>query len=913
MLRDVTGSRQVPVRAEADVARVRAAVREAVAGCSPDLVHAAELVATELATNAVLHGEGEAAVTIAVVAGTIRLDVTDGSPRAPLVGSGSTDGMTGRGLGVVARLATRWGVEVIDGGKVVWAELEPSVGETATDRTEEELLAAWPDRLDDRPSLLHVTLGEVPTDLLVAAKRHVDNLLREFALASMGERTGTTAPVPASLAELIESVVHRFAEARGEIKRQATAAARAGALHTVLELDLPLDVADAAQEYAAALDALDDHSRANRLLTLETPPRQRIFRRWYIGEIVAQLRAAQEGRPGPRPVRFEERLLEEVEVAERARRAADRAARHYNVVTALAAAHTFEDVVAVVLREGVAALGASGGAVLLEPDADADADEPFGVAGTLGYDEATVARLREERRDADLPAAECLRTGEPVWLEAVEQTDGRFRSLATLEPGTRSLCALPVRTGMTVVGALRFSFRDRRLFADEERRFALALAAEASEALLRIELAAAERESRRRLENEWVTIEKLAAVGEAMLRGRDLPTLVQLATDAGTQVAGAQFGAFFYNQVDERGESYTLYALSGAPREAFETFPLPRNTEIFGPTFAGTEIVRLDDVTADPRYGRSAPYHGLPEGHLPVRSYLAVPVALASGEVIGGLFFGHAEPGRFGPDVERLVVGVAGQTAAAIDNMAALHGRARLAALVRRVLLAPRLPAVEGIEVGAAYKAADGQAGGDFYDVFPISPSRWGIVMGDMCGRGVEAASLTALTRYTVRTAARLGLSADAVLGAVNQAIFAEGDDERFCTAVYGLLEVTDDGALLTYANGGHPPVLVVRDGVVEAAPITGGLLGAFPDTAITERTIALGVGDVVVLHTDGVSEVRCEGEEFGDRCLHETVAEVAGRPAREVADELVAASAAFGGGPVTDDAAVLVLVVERP
>jgi len=896
------------VRAEADVARVRAAVREVVAECPPDLVHSAELVATELATNAVLHGEGEAAVTIAVVAGMIRLDVTDESPRAPLVGSGSTDGMTGRGLGVVARLATRWGAATTDGGKVVWAELEPSAEEAATDRTEEELLAAWPDLSDDRPSLLHVTLGDVPTDLLVAAKRHVDNLLREFALASMGERTGTTAPVPASLAELIESVVDRFAEARGEIKRQATAAARAGALHTVLELDLPLDVADAAQEYAAALDALDDHSRANRLLTLETPPRQRIFRRWYIGEIVAQLRAAQEGRPGPRPVRFEERLLEEVEVAERARRAADRAARLYTVVTALAAAHTFEDVVGVVLREGVAALGASGGAVLL--DADADADERFRVAGTLGYDDDTVARLRAERRDADLPAAECLRTGEPVWLEAAEQTGDRFRSLATLEPGTRSLCALPVRSGTTVVGVLRFSFRDRRLFDDEERRFALTLAAEASEALLRIELAAAEAESRRRLENEWVTIEKLAAVGEAMLRGRDLPTLVQLATDAGTQVAGAQFGAFFYNQVDERGESYTLYALSGAPREAFENFPLPRNTEIFGPTFAGTEIVRLDDVTADPRYGRSAPYHGLPEGHLPVRSYLAVPVALASGEVIGGLFFGHAEPGRFGPDVERLVVGVAGQTAAAIDNMAALHGRARLAALVRRVLLAPRLPAVEGIEVGAAYKAADGQAGGDFYDVFPISPGRWGVVMGDMCGRGVEAASLTALTRYTVRAAARLGLGADAVLGAVNQAIHAEGDDERFCTAVYGLLEVTDDGARLTYANGGHPPVLVVRDGVVEAAPTTGGLLGAFPDTAITERTIALGVGDVVVLHTDGVSEVRRDGEEFGDRCLHETVAEVAGRPAREIADELVAASAAFGGGPVTDDAAVLVLVV---
>ena len=119
-----------------------------------------------------------------------------------------------------------------------------------------------------------------------------------------------------------------------------------------------------------------------------------------------------------------------------------------------------------------------------------------------------------------------------------------------------------------------------------------------------------------------------------------------MVTDAGVELSHAQFGAFFYNVIKEDGEAYTLYTLSGAPREAFEKFPMPRNTAIFEPTFRGRGPVRSDDILADPRYGKSAPYHGMPEGHLPVRSYLAVPVVSRSGEVLGGLFFGHPQPQR---------------------------------------------------------------------------------------------------------------------------------------------------------------------------------------------------------------------------------------------------------------------------
>jgi PAS domain S-box-containing protein len=163
-------------------------------------------------------------------------------------------------------------------------------------------------------------------------------------------------------------------------------------------------------------------------------------------------------------------------------------------------------------------------------------------------------------------------------------------------------------------------------------------------------------------------LEILNETGVAVAAERDLTTLVQTVTDAGVQLTHAEFGAFFYNVVREDGEAYTLYTLSGAPREAFSKFPMPRNTAIFEPTFRGRGPLRSDDILADPRYGKNAPHKGMPEGHLPVRSYLAVSVVSRSGEVLGGLFFGHSQPRVFTDRAERIVSGLAAQAAVAIDN-----------------------------------------------------------------------------------------------------------------------------------------------------------------------------------------------------------------------------------------------------
>jgi len=170
------------------------------------------------------------------------------------------------------------------------------------------------------------------------------------------------------------------------------------------------------------------------------------------------------------------------------------------------------------------------------------------------------------------------------------------------------------------------------------------------------------------LRDEANLLEILNKIGATIAAELDLDQAVQVVTDAAKELTGAAFGAFFYNVLDERGERYTLYSISGVPREAFSRFPMPRNTKVFAPTFNGEAIVRSADIKRDPRYGNSAPYFGMPEGHLPVCSYLAAPVVSRSGEVLGGLFFGHPEPDVFTERAERLLLGVAAQAAIAIDN-----------------------------------------------------------------------------------------------------------------------------------------------------------------------------------------------------------------------------------------------------
>jgi PAS domain S-box-containing protein len=229
--------------------------------------------------------------------------------------------------------------------------------------------------------------------------------------------------------------------------------------------------------------------------------------------------------------------------------------------------------------------------------------------------------------------------------------------------------------------------------------------------------------------------ETLSRVAKAIAQRDDLHEIVQVVTDETTAITGAQFGAFFYNVVDREGESYSLYTISGVPRERFERFPMPRNSEIFRPTFEGSATLRLDDVTLDPRYGRNPPYYGMPAGHLPVRSYLAASVFSRGGNVVGGLFFGHEEAGVFTPEHERVAEQIATQAGLAIEQaqLLATERAARAEAEAR----ADAAIALEAVEDGIAMVDDQGIVRLWNRAAERITGLRAGVVLGRPIGQAV--------------------------------------------------------------------------------------------------------------------------------------------------------------------------------
>jgi PAS domain S-box-containing protein len=254
--------------------------------------------------------------------------------------------------------------------------------------------------------------------------------------------------------------------------------------------------------------------------------------------------------------------------------------------------------------------------------------------------------------------------------------------LATLWNGHRRFAGearLRTFTGREIDVALTISFRGSRL----------------QRTLASLQDLTAQKTAERAVLRQTRRLERLDQITKSIATEiDDLERVVQTVTDAATELCGAKFGAFFYNVQDQLGERYTLFTISGVPRSAFEKFGLPRNTAVFETTFRGIGTLRSDDIRKDPRYGHNSPHYGMPKGHLPVVSYLAVPVISNTGEVHGGLFFGHDEPGVFTSDSEALIESIAAHAAIALDNERLLRAvrteseQRRLTALTRNRLAA---------------------------------------------------------------------------------------------------------------------------------------------------------------------------------------------------------------------------------
>lgn len=486
--------------------------------------------------------------------------------------------------------------------------------------------------------------------------------------------------------------------------------------------------------------------------------------------------------------------------------------------------------------------------------------------------------------------------------------------------GPRLVAPLVARDGSSL-GLLELWDKDGAFTRDDETIVA-ALAQMAANAIETLELLNREHAARleaeetgRRLLLEKQRAEALHRVGQAISRRLELQEIVQLATDAARELTPAQFGAFFYNVLSDAGEAYMLYTLSGVERSVFERFPMPRNTDIFAPTFNGEGIVRIDDVRQDARYGRSAPYNGMPDGHLPVRSYLAVPVMTSDGEVVGGLFFGHPEPGMFTAEDEHMVAGIAAQSAIAIENARLYQERTRTAQTLQRALLPPHLPTIDGLELAATYRAAGegNEVGGDFYDVFGQGDGSYALVVGDVCGKGPQAAAVTALGRYTLRAHAVAGLRPSYQLLRLNDQLLRQ-QAPGFVTAALARVDLTPTGADLELSTAGHPlPILARADGTAAPVGDVGTPLGILERPELPEITATLEPGDLLVFYTDGVSEAAAPRQILTEHDLAALVAEKAAEGPRAVVEHLERVAVANAGGQPRDDIACLALRIAAP
>lgn len=299
-------------------------------------------------------------------------------------------------------------------------------------------------------------------------------------------------------------------------------------------------------------------------------------------------------------------------------------------------------------------------------------------------------------------------------------------------------------------------------------------------------------------------------------------------------------------------------------------------------------------------------------------SHMIVPLR-ARGRVMGALVLVSTKPDHvYGQDDLHLAEELARRAAIAIDNARLFQERAHVARTLQKSLLPPNLPDIPGIDIAARYEPAGeaNEVGGDFFDVFRWGRRRWAIVIGDVSGKGADAAAVTGLARHTLRAAALAQRSPSAILSVLNEALLADsagpGTREKFSTVVFANLERTDDGVCLTAASGGHPPPLVLRsDGKLEELAVPGTLIGVFKDVELSDQFTYLEPGDMVVFYTDGVTDIPGLEDATQPLLVETFLRAAATSDPRLVADEIVRAAVEVQDGAPHDDIALIVLRVE--
>lgn len=302
---------------------------------------------------------------------------------------------------------------------------------------------------------------------------------------------------------------------------------------------------------------------------------------------------------------------------------------------------------------------------------------------------------------------------------------------------------------------------------------------------------------------------------------------------------------------------------------------------------------------------------------LAMSSAVSVPLQ-TRGRAFGVMTLIGCDGRRITTEDRDLAVELGRRAGAAVDKARLYAERDRVATTLQRSLLPPMLPVVPGLALGAHYRPATANVdiGGDFYDVFRTQADRWWIALGDVCGKGPEAAALTGAIRHVLRAVTADVEDPALALRRLNEGLLGQDWAGRFATLVVLTFRPPTDGRLVVSAtNGGHPPLLLRRaGGAVETVDAHGMLVGLLPDVAYTSSRLELAAGDAILLYTDGATEARRpDGSELGEEPLKALLRD-APPSAPQLVDHLaVGLERATGGRGLRDDLALLALTVTRP
>lgn len=855
--------------------RARHFVKESVGGPGrSELTADVELVVSELVTNAFLHGEPPVHLAIDDGGEAVRVEVTDAGTLPPILMVAGSDAMTGRGLSLVAALAGRWGVDRLagGGGKVVWAELGSAPVDAATETAAPPPVPASEDRAE---AVYEVTVGSVATELLVAAKAHLDNVVRELVLLRGGEAVSGVA-LPGEVAELVEIVTGSFAAARSQLKQQAMAALAAGQDLTELVLRLPTVTARAAERYLDALDELDRYARAARMLSLAAPVEHRLFRRWYVRTIVEQLGALAAGREAPRPRPFQLVLADEVAKTAPMVDTAARLSMLHQVGQRLAAALSTQEMADIAVEEAITVLGVKTARVrLVDPD------------GTLvsiawrGQPGATDVSPVSYRVDADLPASAAARTGRPGFVRSLGEQLAGVPGFAERFSATRSARIVPLNAAGRTLGLLILTFSVGELGDAVEVALATSLADTLAQSLARAELAAEDAE-RREVASFLADASQLlisARRPRDVLQGLADLAVPRLADWCTVYLPGDGAGTLQRAAIAVAGDDGVAEQLKRQPLDLAGDTPHAR-------------VFTTGRPEAIPAAGRLLEelYPGLDfealGGARDGASGLCLPISLR-GEVIGLIGVTQLTARRrVTPAVTEALEGLAAGAAVALDNARRWSAQAELVQALVAALLPAEPPDIAGLDFAARYLPVAGDVAGDWWEVDRLAGGRVLVGVGDAAGHGLDAVTDMCELRHGARALAAVDDDPASLLSDLNRRV--ADTPGRFATAVYAVVD--PDTGRVEWATAGHvPPIHVAADGTVTVLGGTGPPLGSPLGAVVPKRSFTLAPGDTLVLYSDGVVERREVDLGEGIDALVRTVTAHGREPVDALADVIIA------------------------